>query len=56
MFSKNLLKTKTFWVGIATIGFGAYQFIMGDQKQGVDTILIGLAMITGRDALAKIVK
>jgi len=46
-----LLTTKTFWVGLATIGFGAYLLATGEVDHGIRTITEGLAMITIRDAI-----
>jgi hypothetical protein len=51
----QLMKTKTFWVGISALALGLGQgFVDGDWSVGSDKILFGLACITGRDALLKL--
>jgi hypothetical protein len=50
----KILKTKTFWVGLVTILFGGVQVAGGNQDSGIQTILIGFAIITGRQAISKI--
>jgi hypothetical protein len=48
-----LLTTKTFWIGIALIGFGIYQMLTGDTDSGGRTIMEGLGLLTLRDAIRK---
>jgi hypothetical protein len=50
---KRLFKSKTFWTGLATLGFGIYRVIQG-EVDGAETILLGIGMIFGRDAIAKL--
>lgn len=51
----RILKTKTFWVGLAwIIKGGITMYLSGDFASGGQDILIGLALITGRDALKKL--
>lgn len=53
----RLIKTKTFWVGLLTIGAGVVEWVFEGDKQGaMDKILAGLVVITGRDALAKLIE
>jgi hypothetical protein len=49
----KLLRTKTFWVGVAGILSGISMIMAGQQEQGIQAIIIGLLAITGRDALLK---
>lgn len=51
---KALVKTKTFWVGVLTIAAGAVEAAFDGWSAGSEKILLGLAIITGRSALAKI--
>lgn len=53
---KDLISTKTFWLGIVTIGFGITQIAHGNTDSGIQSIALGLGMITGRDAISKISK
>lgn len=50
---KERLKSKTFWVGLGTVGFGIFQCVKGDSNTGVTTILMGFGMIFGREAIEK---
>jgi hypothetical protein len=52
----NILKKKTFWVGVATIGVGVYEIATGSGSGGIEKILLGLGMITGRQAIEKLEK
>ena len=50
-----LWKTKTFWVGILAMGAGLVQGIFdGDWGAASTKLLLGAGMITGRDALRKL--
>ena len=51
---KKTLTSKTFYVGLLTVAAGLYHFTQRDYNTGVTLILGGLAMITGRDAIAKV--
>lgn len=51
----KLLRTKTFWVGLAAV-FTAVGLAVsgeGDWSEVVSTLIIGLGFITGRHALVK---
>ena len=50
----NLFRTKTFWLGLATLSGGVVLVCEGDVPHGVQAIIGGLAMIVGRDAVRKI--
>lgn len=50
---RDLLKTKTFWLGVLTIAGGFYELAFGDQNTGLSAIVAGLAMIFLRDAQLK---
>lgn len=52
MLKKETLKTKTFWLGLATMGWGIFQLATGNG--GTEEIIAGLSLIFGRDAIAKI--
>ncbi len=55
MFNVKLFSTKTFWVGLIAILTGIGQiFYFNNMETGIEMIVGGLAVITGRDALAKI--
>jgi len=50
----KLVKTKTFWVGLLTIGSGAViWWFDNDWEKAIGMVLGGLALITGRDAFRK---
>ena len=46
-----MLKTKTFWLGVITIGLGAAQYVNGDSANGSQNVIIGLGLIFGRQAI-----
>lgn len=50
---KELLKSKTFWTGVATVATGAAMCAGGAETEGIQTILGGLAAIFLRDAVRK---
>jgi hypothetical protein len=50
---RKLLRTKTFWAGIGTIGTGVYLIVNGNVVEGIQSISGGLGMIFIRDALVK---
>ena len=54
---KSLMATKTFWVGLLMIGSGIwFLYHPGyDHQQSVTVILAGAGLITGRDAVSKVV-
>ncbi len=54
MFQKSTFKSKTFWVGIATVVGGIALIANSEMEKGIGSILAGLAMITGRDAISKV--
>ncbi len=45
---------KTYIAAIGLIGLGIYQASKGDIDTGVQSIIQGIAIITGRQAIAKI--
>ena len=47
------LTTKTFWTGVAAVATGIGLIYAGDQASGIQTIIMGLLAIAGRDALSK---
>lgn len=53
MDMRKLIRTKTFWAGVASICAGVAMILHGQQEQGAQTIILGVLAITGRDALAK---
>jgi hypothetical protein len=47
--------TKTFWAGVLTIAWGAKVAVVdGDYNSGIQTVLVGIAIVTGRQAIAKV--
>ena len=56
MFQDKTLKSKSFWVGVLTVGFGIFQLTQGNTAEAVAEIQAGLLIICGRDAIAKIQK
>jgi len=51
----NLIRTKTFWVGLVIIATGVIEGVFdGDWSAAMEKILAGLLVITGRDAISKI--
>jgi hypothetical protein len=53
---KAILKTKTFWGGIASVATGVSLIIQGDLGNGITTIVLGTLAIFGRDAISGIEK
>lgn len=51
--NEKLWKTKTFWTGLGGVVAGIGLVVLGDVGEGVNTIVVGLAAIFGRAALAK---
>jgi hypothetical protein len=51
---KDLLKTKTFWGGIAAIATGIGLIATGDIPQGVNAVVNGLIAIFVRDGIRKL--
>jgi len=50
---KKLLKSKTFWTGVATTVAGVVFLIKGNTQGGVELIAGGLAMVFIRQAITK---
>lgn len=50
---KNLIKTKTFWAGLASLITGAGLIITGDKTNGFILISQGLGQIFVRHAIFK---
>lgn len=48
---KDLLRTKTFWGGLAAIATGAGLIAAGNVAQGVNAIVTGLLAIFIRDGI-----
>ena len=49
-----MIKIKTFWTGILTIGYGLYQlFVENNPEFAIPTISGGMAMIFIKDAIRK---
>ena len=46
-------KSKTFWTGIGTIGFGIVLYTQGNKAEGIQTVLGGLGMIFLRAGVEK---
>ena len=53
---KFLSGYKTYIVGVITILFGITQCAGGTADLGIQNILVGLAMLTGRAAISKVTK
>ena len=49
---RSLLRTKTFWSGIALVAYGVVEIINGNYE-GAQSILTGLSVIFLRDAIRK---
>lgn len=52
MFSR-LVKSKTFWAGLASVATGVGLIINGDMTAGIPAIIIGIQSVLLRDAIAK---
>ena len=50
---KRLIKTKTFWTGLAGILGGVGLIVTGNPTEGIGAILVSIQTINLRDALAK---
>jgi len=53
---KTLLKTKTFWAGLASVGAGVGEIIAGSLSNGLQLVLAGISVIFIRDAISKTAK
>ncbi len=54
---KKLFLSKSFYVGLATIGAGVYIILhLAEMATGILTIALGVSTITHRDAMAKLDK
>lgn len=53
---KELLKTKTFWAGVASIATGVGMILAGDTPQGINAIVAGVVAICVRDGIKKLAK
>ena len=53
---KDLLKTKTFWSGVASIVTGVGFILAGEAPQGINAIAIGIIAICVRDGIMKLTK
>jgi len=49
----KLMKTKTFWTGVAGIAGGIFLCIQKDYEKGVGAIIAGLSVVFMRDAVSK---
>lgn len=50
---KELLRTKTFWSGLALVAYGIVEIANGNYSEGAQAILTGLSVIFLRDAIRK---
>ena len=50
---KTIVKTKTFWSGIAAIGFGIALCAQGNFSEGGQSIIAGVGLIFLRQAVGK---
>ena len=53
MIDKKTLKTKTFWLGLVSVGWGITEIVQGNVEQGIVEIKLGLLAIFARDAYSK---
>lgn len=51
---KALVKTKTFWLGVLAVFGGVIEGVFDGWAQAWEKILLGFAIITGRQAVAKV--
>lgn len=56
LLDKKTLQSKTFWLGVMGIIGGIVLLSNGHTKEGIESIVAGLAMITARDAITKAIK
>lgn len=50
---RDLVKTKTFWVGVIAIAGGIVEGVFDGWDRAWEKILLGLGLITGRHAIGK---
>lgn len=55
MFCKGTFKSKSFYAGIIAVMVGIFLFIQQENEIGIQLILAGVAIITGRDAFEKLI-
>lgn len=53
---KALVKTKTFWGGVAAICSGVGMILSDNAAEGVQMIVMGALAVFGREAIAKVEK
>ena len=53
---RELIKTKTFWVGVIAIAGGIVEGVFDGWDQAFEKILLGAALVTGRQAIGKAAK
>ena len=51
---KEILKTKTFWIGVISIALGIFLHVSGETVSGVQLIMLGLGLLGLRDAIRKL--
>ena len=49
----ELIKTKTFWVGVIAILGGIVEIVFDGWDMGLEKVLLGAGLITGRNAIGK---
>ena len=50
----NILKTKTFWGGIAALATGVGLIVVGEVPAGINAIITGIVAIFLRDGVLKV--
>lgn len=50
---QELLKSKTFWTGLGSVGYGVYLLIQGEVETGINAVIMGLSVMFIRDAISK---
>lgn len=53
-FIKRNLGKKTFWAGLAAVASGLGMIVNGEVPTGVQTVILGIGLVTGRDAITKL--
>jgi hypothetical protein len=49
---KELISSKTFWTGLASVASGITMITQGDSTQGIQLVFTGLGLVFLRDSIA----
>lgn len=50
---REMVRTKTFWVGVVTIAAGIVEMVFDGWDQGIEKVMLGAGLITLRHGVGK---